>query len=236
MTSAALMSTDHFAQARKAMVDGQLHPQNVFDPKILAAFNTVPRDMFVTDDYLSQAYHEKTIPLECGRYLLEPAQIARMIQEANISPNDNILVVADGHGYTAAILSECGFDRVTLYDHTYPLGASATCLFNVGLRDIPMITASDDLRAIQQADKTAPAAFDVILVMGAVAGLPELIKAFKPIMTHNAALYSFVRRDKLQTPAVVYQFFDGHPAQKKLFDAKIPFIPAFALLDEQFQF
>lgn len=38
-----------FAVARKNMIDGQIHPAGVIDERILDAFSSVPREMFVTE-------------------------------------------------------------------------------------------------------------------------------------------------------------------------------------------
>ena len=72
-----------FAEARTNMVDCQIHPNGVIDPRILYAFETLPRENFVPDAKKKVAYNDEDIVLENGRLLLEPQVHARMLQILN---------------------------------------------------------------------------------------------------------------------------------------------------------
>src|SRR6476620_1544104 len=67
-----------FAEARNRMVDSQIRPNKVTDPRIVAAMRRLPRERFVPPDVASLAYADEDVPLGEGRVLMEPAVIARL--------------------------------------------------------------------------------------------------------------------------------------------------------------
>ncbi|MEO5368408.1 MAG: hypothetical protein H7831_19040, partial [Magnetococcus sp. WYHC-3] len=93
------------SKARKNMVDCQIHTFGVVDPGVLEAFSAVPREMFVPDQYKTIAYNDEDIPLGDGRYMLEPAVYAKMVQALELKPDDVVLEIGGGSGYGAAVLS-----------------------------------------------------------------------------------------------------------------------------------
>ncbi|MCF8495537.1 MAG: protein-L-isoaspartate O-methyltransferase, partial [Alphaproteobacteria bacterium] len=95
----------NFSTARAAMVEGQIRPMGVIDPHILAAFGSVPRERFVPDTQQSVAYRDEDVPLGEGRFLMEPAVHARMLEAVSPVKSCRILDVGGGTGYAAAILS-----------------------------------------------------------------------------------------------------------------------------------
>ena len=65
-----------YAAARKFMVDGQLRPNKVTDPLVLAAMARLEREAFVPAAAQARAYADEAVPLAPGR-LLCPAARAR---------------------------------------------------------------------------------------------------------------------------------------------------------------
>lgn len=94
-----------FAQARTNMVDCQIHTNGVIDPRILKAFETLPREQFLPDSKKPVAYQDEDIRLDGGRILMEPQVNARMLQLLKPGEDDIALVVGDSSGYVAALLS-----------------------------------------------------------------------------------------------------------------------------------
>jgi protein-L-isoaspartate(D-aspartate) O-methyltransferase len=103
--------TDYTA-ARNLMVDGQVRPNKVYDPRIIAAMRRLPRERFVPPALAARAYADEDVNLGNGRALMEPMVIARLVQMAAVRPGERALVVASGTGYGAALLAACG-DRAT---------------------------------------------------------------------------------------------------------------------------
>ena len=96
--------TVDFAYARFNMVACQIQPNRVTERRILSAFRTVPRELFIPAGQVSVAYRDQNIPLSPYRTLLAPVLLAQMIKAAAPEPEDKILDVACGTGYATAIL------------------------------------------------------------------------------------------------------------------------------------
>lgn len=94
--------------ARAHMVQQQIRPQQVTDPKTLETLSRIPREDFVPAEYQSLAFAETSIPLAHGQSMLTPSLEGRMLQALNIQPMDKILEVGTGSGYFTALLARLG--------------------------------------------------------------------------------------------------------------------------------
>jgi protein-L-isoaspartate(D-aspartate) O-methyltransferase len=98
-------SEPNFVAARLHMVDRQIRPNKVRDERVLSAFETVPREIFLPASMAGIAYIDDDVPVATGRFLLEPMVLARLIEEARITKADRVLDVAPATGYSTAILA-----------------------------------------------------------------------------------------------------------------------------------
>ncbi len=96
---------DASAQEREAMVEG-IAGSGITDKNLLAAFRTVPRHMFVPDYARNLAYKDVLIPLGGGIILAEPSVYAKMLNSLVLRKEHRVLVVGNGTGYLAALLSQ----------------------------------------------------------------------------------------------------------------------------------
>src|SRR5438270_2057562 len=101
-----------FEDARNRMVDSQIRPNKVTDPRLLRAMRQIPRERFLPPELAAAAYVDEDVPLGRGRALMEPMVIGRLLQLAAVTPGEQALVVAAGTGYGSALLAACGV-RVT---------------------------------------------------------------------------------------------------------------------------
>jgi len=70
------------AEARRHMVDGQLRPNQVDDPRIVAAMRELPRHRFAPAAQAARVHADADVPLPGGRFMLKPLVIARLVQLA----------------------------------------------------------------------------------------------------------------------------------------------------------
>ena len=94
-----------FAVQRRSMVDSQLRTNRVMDEALIAALLEIPRERFVPDRLASVAYVDRDLPLEGGRFVMEPMVFARLAQLLAVSSGDVVLDIACGTGYSSAVLS-----------------------------------------------------------------------------------------------------------------------------------
>src|ERR1700719_5087672 len=109
-----------YARQRQAMVEGQVHVNDVTDPRSLAAMGELPRENFVPAARAALAYVDEDIPLRAmaagkpARYLIEPMVLAKLVQALSLNPNAHVLDVGCASGYSAALLGRLAGSVVAL--------------------------------------------------------------------------------------------------------------------------
>jgi protein-L-isoaspartate(D-aspartate) O-methyltransferase len=159
-----------FAAARAMMVDSQVRPNKVTDPRIIAAMRRLPRERFLPAGLAPLAYADEDVKLPGGRALMEPMVIARLIQIASPRPGETALVVGAGAGYGAAVLAACGL-VVTALEEDEALLALGRAVLPEAAPAVTLVGGS--LTGGWQ----AAAPYDVILIEGAVEIVPDAIAA-----------------------------------------------------------
>ena len=100
----ALAPDDHLpARIRLIM---KLRRSGVTDTRVLAAIETIPRELFVTDQFLDQAYEDTPLPIAHGQTISQPSVVAWMSWALETSDRHRVLEIGTGSGYQAAILSK----------------------------------------------------------------------------------------------------------------------------------
>jgi protein-L-isoaspartate(D-aspartate) O-methyltransferase len=159
-----------YEAARNHMVDSQVRPNKVIDPRIVAAMRRLPREAFVPAAVASLAYVDEDVPLPNGRALMEPMVIARLVQLLRVRDGETALVVAAGAGYGAALLDACGA-RVTALEDDAALLALARVALPGSAPGVVLIEGPVG------AGWAAGAPYDLILIEGAVEAVPDALAA-----------------------------------------------------------
>jgi len=94
-----------FATRRTIMVDTQVRPSDVTKFPIIEAMLTVPREAFVPDQLREAAYAGENLDLAGGRFVLEPRTLGKMLDGLNIQPNELVLDLGCGLGYSSAVIA-----------------------------------------------------------------------------------------------------------------------------------
>ena len=158
-----------FAQRRRIMVDTQVRPSDVTRFPIIDAMLSVPREAFVPRDKREAAYVGTHIDLGNGRVVPDPRVLAKMLEAADIQPDDLVLDVGAGLGYSSALAARMAEAVIALEeDETLASEAEAT-LSEEGIDNVAVVTGPLNAGAA----KHGP--YDVILLEGAVAEVPEAI-------------------------------------------------------------
>jgi protein-L-isoaspartate(D-aspartate) O-methyltransferase len=210
--------------ARFYMIKSQLMPGRVLDEKIINALYNTPREMFVPEAYSEASYVDEDIPLCQGRYLMEPLTFAHLIELAEIHPQDQVLIIACGTGYSAAVLSKlCG--KVTAVEEQKELGEKARqILQKLKIQNVEIFTASHTLGA------PGSQIFNSIIIEGAIEQLPDSLSA------QLAEGGKIVTVEKISSrpgdkrglgKAVMFRKQAGTLSKRVFFDASVPLLPGF---------
>ncbi len=99
---------DPLAAARSAMLETQLRPRGVHDPRVLAAMAAVPREAFVPGYLRDLAYADEALPIDHDQTISQPLMVGLMSQLLAPEPGRRVLDIGTGSGYQAAILAAMG--------------------------------------------------------------------------------------------------------------------------------
>ncbi len=94
-----------FKSLRLKMVQEQIVARGVRDPHVLQAMESIPREHFVGKEASKFAYEDRPLPIKEGQTISQPYIVALMAEKAQITPEDNVLEIGTGSGYSAAVLS-----------------------------------------------------------------------------------------------------------------------------------
>lgn len=96
----------NFDAARNRMVDDQLIPRGISDPRVLSAMRKVPRHLFVEEALQDRAYGDYALPIGEKQTISQPFMVALMTEALELSGSEIVLEIGTGSGYQAAILAE----------------------------------------------------------------------------------------------------------------------------------
>ena len=161
------------ADVRRRMAE-RLRDGGVVEPKVLSAFATVPRHLFVDAALATQAYEDTSLPIGHGQTISKPSVVARMIEllfgGANARRMGNlgaVLEIGTGCGYQAALLCEVA-SRVVSVERLKPLHDKA--------RTLLAPTRSNKLRLVYgdgMVGHPPGAPYDSIIAAAGGAALPD---------------------------------------------------------------
>src|SRR5262245_26340640 len=95
------MSPDH----RKVQLIMTLRRQGIRDLRVLDAIERTPRDLFVEQPFLEDAWSDQSLPIACGQTISQPFVVAFMTQTLKLGDRMKVLEIGTGSGYQTAILS-----------------------------------------------------------------------------------------------------------------------------------
>jgi protein-L-isoaspartate(D-aspartate) O-methyltransferase len=156
-----------FATSSGAMVERQLRPRGIDDPRTLRAMAKVPREKFVAKELRASAYEDHPLPIGYGQTISQPFIVAFMTQELKPKPADRVLEIGTGSGYQAAVLAELVAEVYTI-EIVKPLAQEAEIrLRELGYKNIH-VKAGDGYKGWPE-----HAPFDAIIVTAAPDHVPQ---------------------------------------------------------------
>jgi protein-L-isoaspartate(D-aspartate) O-methyltransferase len=217
------------------MVDCQIRTFGVTDPRVLTRMLEVPRERFLPPEQASLAYSDLALQLPAaargeGRWLLPPLVLARLLQDAEVRPQDCVLDIAPGTGYSTALLAGLASRVVALESepslyHALRSNLDGLELANAQAQLGPLAVGAPD-----------EGPFDLIFINGKVEANLEALYAQLNDGGRLLALESLAGDlSRRAGKAVRYQKTGKSIGYRVLFDASAPVLPDFKK-SEQFTF
>ncbi|MFC0410474.1 protein-L-isoaspartate O-methyltransferase family protein [Roseomonas elaeocarpi] len=216
-----------FTEARRFMVDGQIRPNKVTDPRILDAMREVPRERFVPPALAFRVMADADTPLRDGRVMMQAMTLARLLQSAAVLPGQRVLVVAAGTGYSAAVLRHIGAEVVALESNPELLAAARANLAMPAEGSMASAAAAPvRVESGPLAEGWAAAApYDAILIDGAVDAIPP---ALRDQLAEGGRIVGVIRAAGGAGRAVLARRTHGSFGLTETFDAQTARLPDFA--------
>lgn len=155
-----------FSRERDSMVERQLRPRGITDPKVLEAMLRVKRHLFIPEFEQSHAYEDRPLLIGYGQTISQPYIVAYMTQSTRLQSGDRVLEIGTGSGYQAAILAEI-VEAVYTIEIVKPLAEEAQQRLKALGYDNIFVKYGDGYEGWAQ---YAP--FDVIIVTAAPVQVP----------------------------------------------------------------
>jgi protein-L-isoaspartate(D-aspartate) O-methyltransferase len=185
---------DIHARDRAFMVARHLEARGIADPYVLAAMGEVPREAFVSGPLTEFAYEDSALPIEAGQTISQPYIVARMIELAELRPEDKVLEVGAGSGYAAAVMGRIAGHVYAIERHEELATQARAREEKLGYDHVKIICADGTKGWPDEAP------FDAIIVS---AGGPKVPEALKRQLALGGRLVIPVGRDVHQTLLLV---------------------------------
>jgi protein-L-isoaspartate(D-aspartate) O-methyltransferase len=91
---------------RQYMVDTQIIPRGIKNPRVIEAMLKIPRHLFLDEALWPQAYEDHPLPIGEKQTISQPYIVALMTEALRLTGKEKILEIGSGSGYQTAVLAE----------------------------------------------------------------------------------------------------------------------------------
>ncbi len=206
-----------YAVQRANMVECQLRAGRVSNSALLDAMGAIAREDFAPIALKPVAYVDEDLLFE-GRVMVEPMVFARLLQSAEPGPDDYVLDVGPGLGYSSAVLGRVASAVVALESDGDLAERSRKAL---------AAADSDNVVVVEgplEAGYAEEAPFNLIVIEGAVAAVPP---ALVDQLAEGGRLAAVVRSGGGLGHATIFSKRGGVVSSRTVFDAGTPYVAGF---------
>lgn len=207
-----------FAARRTMMVDTQVRPSDVTSLPVIAAMLAVPREEFVPAAMRPVAYSGDNLNIGHGRILLEPRTLAKLLDALAIQPDELVLDLACGYGYSAAVIARMAEAVVAIEAEAELASEAERRLAEAGVFNVAVLAAP----LTEGAPRQGP--YDIIIVEGAVQEVPDTITE----QLRDGGRIGAVFAEGALGVARIGHKINGRMTWRYAFNANAPMLPEFA--------
>lgn len=201
--------------ARQNMVENQVRPWEVLDPRVLEVLAVIPRENFAPAQYRHLAFADLALPLGHGEVMLKPTIEGRLLQSLALDRSERVLEIGTGSGFLTACLAARADSVVSVERHADLAERARANLAHAQIHNAH-VQVADAITGFAPAE-----AFDVLVVGGAVHALPE---RFRDWVKPGGRLFAIVG-DSPAMQAILYTRADAtHWTHEALFETDVPYL------------
>lgn len=205
--------TFDYAKARETMVEQQIRPWEVLDPRVLEVLARLPREAFVAERHRALAYADLELPLGHGETMLKPVLEGRALQALALEGGESVLEIGTGGGFLTSCLAALSREVTSLERHADLAEAARGRLQAQGLGNVEVVAA--DAFAWEPGRQ-----FDAICVTGAVDAVPS---RFVGWLRPGGRMFVVHGRVPAMEAALLRNDVNGHRIES-LFETELPYL------------
>jgi protein-L-isoaspartate(D-aspartate) O-methyltransferase len=206
-----------FQTRRVVMVDTQVRPSDVTKFPIIAAMLAVPREVYVPADRREAAYVGGNVDIGAGRVVLEARTLAKLLDALDIQPDEVVLDVGCGLGYSTAVIARLA-DAVIAVEEDAAHAAEAQRTLNQEGVDNAAVIAGP---LVAGSAKHGP--YDAIIVQG---GVEVIVTAILDQLKDGGRIGALFMEGALGVARIGYKA-DGQITWRSVFNASAPVLTGF---------
>lgn len=207
------MSTDQLL-ARENMIEQQIRPWEVLDPRVLDVFRELPRDRFMPEAYRAIAYTDVEIPIGHGERTMKPVVEGRTLQSLALTGNERVLEIGTGSGFLTACLSRLAHSVLSIEIHA-DLAESAQTRFAANGIDNAQVIIADAL-SFESSDR-----FDAVVVTGGMDTIPQRITDW---LSSHGRLFVVRGRAPVMEAVLISRIGGDHLRTDSLFETELDYL------------
>lgn len=205
--------TIDYTQARENMVEQQVRPWEVLDPRVLMVIGRTPREAFVDAAHRELAYADLSLPIGHGQFMMKPVVEGRTLQALAIAGTDRVLEIGTGTGYLTACLAQLGASVHSLEIDPAMADAARERLAAQGI-------ANATVEAADAFSWNTDQRYDAVCVTGAVAAIPG---RFLEWLAPDGRLFVIHGQSPVMEAALVRGDVNASRAES-LFETDLPYL------------
>lgn len=155
-----------FEDARREMVARQIEERGINDQRVLDAMRSIPRHLFVPDEYVHASYTDEPLPIGEAQTISQPFMVAAMAEALLFKESEKVLEIGAGSGYQAAVLSRLAREVIAIEAQPALAVSARERLVRLGFANVRIEQGDGSMGWPQGAP------YDAILVTAAAPSVP----------------------------------------------------------------
>ncbi len=200
--------------ARQNMVENQIRPWEVLDPRVLDTLRDVRREAFVPESHRALAFADMALPIGHGEVMFKPVIEGRILQALALRGDERVLEVGTGSGFLTACMARLAASVTSVERHADLAEAARARLAAQRFGNV-RIEIGDALGDAQTSE-----AFDVVVLGGGVYSLPERMRAS---VRPGGRLFAFVGSSPAMQAMLLSRNASGW-SEQSLFETDVPYL------------
>ncbi len=201
--------------ARQNMIENQVRPWEVLDPRVLDVLAAVRREDFVPARHRALAFADMALPIGNGETMMKPTVEGRMLQALALRAEDRVLEIGTGSGFVTACTARLARSVTSVEIHADLADAARTRIAAAGAQNV-RIEVTDAIKGFNTGER-----FDAVVVTGAVYAVPEQFRAW---VAPAGRLFAIVGESPAMQAMLLTRADGTHWREQSLFETDLRYL------------